>query len=181
MPNETLATQSLEIVTLWEDTICLRVYQKSLLPTDLLRAKKRLAKLSARGGAHHLADQPFFFYRVCVIIARQNGSATMGELSSALGVPLSTATRLVNQLAAGGYVKRATDPADRRIVRVALTAEGNSLYRAIHDFAQQRVQTALRRFTPRERTTLLALLHKALPALSEIVPPRALKSHDATS
>ncbi|MCI0476783.1 MAG: MarR family winged helix-turn-helix transcriptional regulator, partial [Anaerolineales bacterium] len=163
MPNGTLTSQSLEIVSLWEDAVCLHAVQKSLVPANLIRAKKRLAKLSAQGSARHFTDQPFFFYRVCVVIARQNGSATMGELSGALGIPLSTATRFVNRLAAGGYVERLADLSDRRIVRIALTTEGHTLYRTIHDFAQQRVETALRHFTPRERKVLLVLLNKALP------------------
>ena len=173
MSNVTLTTLSLEIVSLWEDAVCLHAYQKSLVPANLIRAKKRLAQLSTGGSARHFTDQPFFFYRVCVVIARQNGSATMGELSNALGIPLSTATRLVNRLAAGGYVERRTDPSDRRIVRIALTAEGHTLYRAIHDFAQQRVEIALRHFTPRERKALVTLLNKALPALIETDQPRA--------
>jgi len=166
MSKNTLTDQSLDLITLWEDAICLNTYDKSLFPANLLRAKRRLAKL-AGGSARHSTDQPFFFYRVCVIIARQNGSATMGELSNTLGVPLSTATRFVNRLAAGGYVKRATDPRDRRIVRITLTVEGNSLYRTIHDFAQQRIETVLRHFTPGERKTLLHLMTKALPALAD--------------
>jgi DNA-binding MarR family transcriptional regulator len=176
MSKPTLTDQSREIVSLWEDIVCLHAYQKSLVPANLIRAKKRLAQLSAQGNARHFTDQPFFFYRVCVIIARQNGTVTMGELGHALGVPLSTTTRLVNRLAAGGYVKRAHDPADRRIVRIALTAEGHALYRAIHDFAQQRVQAALRHFSARERRTLLVLLRKALPALTvaEQSPARSL-------
>jgi DNA-binding MarR family transcriptional regulator len=171
MSKNNLTDQSLELVTLWEDAVCLHPYEKSLFPANLLRAKKRLAKLAAGGSARHSTDQPFLFYRVCVVIARQSGSATMGELSNALGVPLSTTTRLVNRLAAGGYIKRAIDPRDRRIVRIALSAEGHALYRAIHDFAQQRIETALRHFTPGERKTLLTLMTKALPAFTDTNPP----------
>jgi DNA-binding MarR family transcriptional regulator len=166
MPNTSLNSQSLEIVSLWEDAVCLHTYQKSLIPADLIRAKKRLAQLSSDGGAHHSADQPFFFYRMCVILARQDGSATMGELSDALGIPLSTATRLVNRLDSGGYVKRLTDPRDHRIVRIVLTDEGKRLYKTIHDFAQQRVQAALHHFTTQERKVLVALLQKTVTALA---------------
>jgi DNA-binding MarR family transcriptional regulator len=168
MLDAKLNSQSFEIVSLWEDVVCLHTYQKSLIPADLIRAKKRLAQLSSDGGARHSADQPFFFYRMCVILVRQDGSATMGELSDALGIPFSTATRLVNRLDLGGYVERLIDPQDRRIVRIVLTDEGKRLYRTIHDFAQQRVQAALHRFTTRERKVLVALLQKTVTALADL-------------
>jgi DNA-binding MarR family transcriptional regulator len=168
MSDSALCSQSLEIISLWEDAVCLHSFQKSLIPADLVRAKKRLAKLSSEGGARHFADQPFFFYRVCVIIARQNGSATMGELSGALGLPLSTTTRIVDRLADGGYVVRSTDPEDHRIVRIALTDEGNKLHKTIHDFARQRVAAALHHFSPQERRDLVALLHKTVAVLADL-------------
>jgi DNA-binding MarR family transcriptional regulator len=168
MLDAKLNSQSFEIVSLWEDMVCLHTYQKSLIPADLIRAKKRLAKLSSDSGMRHSADQPFFFYRTCVILARQDGSATMGELSEALNIPLSTATRLVNRLDRSGYVERLTDPKDRRIVRIVLTEEGKRLYRTIHDFAQQRIQVALHHFTTRERKVLVALLHKTVTALADL-------------
>jgi DNA-binding MarR family transcriptional regulator len=166
MPKNSLSAQTLAIVSLWEDAVCLHAYEKSLFPPNWLRARKRLTQLAFDGHSRQPTDQPFFFYRVCVIIAR-HASITMGALSRTLGMPLSTTTRLVNRLSAGGYLKRSLDPTDRRIVRVALTPQGHALYRAIHSFAQQRVETMLKHLTPRERETLIALLTKALPALAE--------------
>ncbi len=168
MPDAKLYSQSLEIVSLWEDAVCLHAFQKSLIPADLLRAKKRLAKLSSAGKARRSSERPFLFYRICVVLARRDGSATMGELSSALGVPLSTATRLANRLERGGYVERLTDPDDHRVVRIMLTVEGKRLYQTIHDFAQQRVLSALDRFSTQERKQLVALLQKAIAALATL-------------
>jgi DNA-binding MarR family transcriptional regulator len=170
MSDPALGSQSLQIVSLWEDAVCLHTYQKSLIPADLIRAKKRLAKLSSDSGARHFTDQPFFFYRVCVVIARQNGSATMGELSEALGIPLSTTTRIVDRLAAGGYLERSTDPHDRRIVRIGLTDEGEKFYKVIHDFAQERVEAALRHFSAQERKHLVTLLQKTVTVLADTLP-----------
>lgn len=175
MTTRSLVAQTSAIVSLWEDAVCLHAYEKSLFPADWLRAKKNLAKLAFSGGARQSADQPFLFYRVCVIIAR-NDSITMSELSHTLGVPLSTTTRLVNRLSVGGYLRRSPDPDDRRVVRVTLTARGHALYRAIHSFAQQRVQTMLARLTPRERKTLIGLLSKALPTFAEMNEPPSSNS-----
>jgi DNA-binding MarR family transcriptional regulator len=168
MVNSKLRSDSLEIVSLWENAVCLHTYQKSLIPADLIRAKKRLTQLSSQGRARHATDQPFLFYRLCVILAQRDGSATMGELGDALGVPLSTATRLVNRLARGGFVERQTDPKDRRIVHIILTAEGKRLYHAFHDFAQQRIEVALSHFTAQERRQLVKLLRKTVIALADL-------------
>jgi DNA-binding MarR family transcriptional regulator len=161
-------SQSLEIVSLWEDAVCLHTYQNSLISPDLLRAKKRLAKLTSATGVRQFHDHPFSFYRICVIIARRSGSATMGELSEALRIPLSSATRIVNHLSTSGYIARLADPNDHRIVRVALTDEGQRFYTMLHDFAKQRVQTALHHLTSEERQQLVNLMRKVIPVLTDM-------------
>jgi DNA-binding MarR family transcriptional regulator len=48
----------------------------------------------------------------------------MSELADALGLQPATVTGLVDGLVEEGLVERRDDPADRRIVRVALTEKG---------------------------------------------------------
>src|ERR1700728_2049933 len=52
------------------------------------------------------------------------GSPTLGELAAAELVQPPTVTRLVASLESAGLVARETDGADRRVVRVTITAEG---------------------------------------------------------
>ena len=52
------------------------------------------------------------------------GSPTLGELAAAELVQPPTVTRLVTSLETAGLVARETDDADRRVVRVKITAEG---------------------------------------------------------
>jgi len=91
----------------------------------------------------------------------------MGELSQALDVPLSSATRIVDHLVKHEYAQRLADPDDRRIVRVSLTDTGQRLFRGLDEFIQSRLEQILRHFTPEEQETLLGLLRKLLSALSE--------------
>jgi DNA-binding MarR family transcriptional regulator len=51
-------------------------------------------------------------------------SPTLGELAAAEQVQPPTVTRLVASLESAGLVARETDGADRRVVRVTITAEG---------------------------------------------------------
>jgi len=92
----------------------------------------------------------------------------MGELSNALSVPLSTATRIVDWLVDNGYAQRLPDQEDRRIVRVALTDVGQEMHTIIDSYIRQRVQQILSCLTFEERAMLLTLVGKVVATLKEI-------------
>jgi len=107
------------------------------------------------------------FYRACSSIYPK-GDITMGEFSSALSVPLSTATRIADWLVDHGYIQRLPDTDDRRVVRVALTDTGRELFRAIDQYIRQRMQQILSSLTVEERTILLTLVGKVVSGLEEV-------------
>ena len=94
-------------------------------------------------------------------------SLSMGELSDALSVPLSTATRVVNTLVERGYVHRFNDPDDRRVVRVTFTPKGRKLYRFIESRISERVRKITTYLTKEEMATLTNLLSKVALAVRE--------------
>ncbi len=51
-------------------------------------------------------------------------SMTMGELSSALSIDNSTLTRLADRLVKQGFIERARDSSDRRVLNLMLTQAG---------------------------------------------------------
>ncbi|MFC2068509.1 MarR family winged helix-turn-helix transcriptional regulator [Chloroflexota bacterium] len=106
------------------------------------------------------------FYRACSSIYPK-GNITMGEFSSALSVPLSTATRIADWLVDHGYIQRLSDTDDRRVVRIALTDTGNELYKAIDQYIRQRMQQILSSLTAEERKVFLALVGKVVSGLKE--------------
>ena len=55
------------------------------------------------------------------------GVFTMTELSRANGVSVSTMTSMVDRMIQGGLLERLRDGADRRIVRVGLSAAGKTM------------------------------------------------------
>jgi DNA-binding MarR family transcriptional regulator len=107
------------------------------------------------------------FYRVSSSM-RGKDNVTMGELSSALSVPLSTATRMVDWLVSSGYAQRLPDAEDRRIVRVALTDSGRELRRTIERYTSERVQQILSCLTPEEQAMLFSCIRKVVAALKGI-------------
>jgi len=104
------------------------------------------------------------FYRVSSSM-RGKDNVTMGELSSALSVPLSTATRMVDWLVSSGYAQRLPDAEDRRVVRVALTDSGRDLHRTIERYTSERVQQILCCLTAEEQAMLSSCIGKVLVAL----------------
>jgi DNA-binding MarR family transcriptional regulator len=93
---------------------------------------------------------------------------TMGELGSALSVPLSTATRIVDSLVGRGYLERFPDSADRRIVRVRLTHKGNEVFQFIDSRIAEHVKELASSLSSDEMATLMKLLGKVAFAANKL-------------
>jgi DNA-binding MarR family transcriptional regulator len=61
------------------------------------------------------------------------GPLRMGALAGELGVTVATASRTVDALAERGFVRRASDPADARAVRVVSTPRGRREHRLLRE------------------------------------------------
>jgi DNA-binding MarR family transcriptional regulator len=107
------------------------------------------------------------FHKIGLVLANAQEPVSMGEVSRALEVPLSTATRLMDWLVKNDYAHRLPDPEDRRIVRMALTDEGRKLYQTINQYMLERLERVMRHFSPEERESILALLRKLYVVLEE--------------
>lgn len=106
------------------------------------------------------------FYRVSSSLQRDH-SLSMGELSNALSVPFSKATRIVDGLVTDGYLTRLPDPDDRRVIKVALTQEGTKLHKTIESFTGEHVQDILAGLTSEEKEILFVLIRKVVAALQK--------------
>lgn len=90
----------------------------------------------------------------------EHGPATMSEISSLLGMALSSTTGLIDRLVERRLVERARPESDRRTVRVMLTTRGK---RALQTYTADRIRLArgmLERLEPRERDVLLGFFRK---------------------
>jgi DNA-binding MarR family transcriptional regulator len=154
-----------EIINIIRRLFYLRHRLKPVLPEDLLDiAPLRGERQEPNPGA---ADDYNVLFDIGAILAQQQEPVTMGELGRALGVPLSTATRIVNWLVKSGYAERRPDPEDRRVVRVALTEQGQTLNRTAEAFIRRRLEMWLQRLTPEECQMLVILMSKFVDALEE--------------
>ncbi len=72
--------------------------------------------------------------RVLVYLREHPGAAT-GDIARNMSVTSSNITRLVDRLVEQGFVRRDEDPADRRYLRHALTAEGEAVLGSVQQKA----------------------------------------------
>jgi DNA-binding MarR family transcriptional regulator len=90
----------------------------------------------------------------------ERGPSNMTDISSELGLALSSTTGVVDRLVERKVVERARPEDDRRTVRVMLTSRGK---RAIDGFNADRIrlgQAMLERLEPKQREVLLDLFRR---------------------
>jgi len=95
------------------------------------------------------------------------GESTISDLAAVLGVSLSAVTSLVDRLVNDELVERRHSEEDRRLVLVRLTPRGEQVLAAKQAASTQLIAAAFASLTPREISTLTALLEKATVNLTE--------------
>ncbi len=138
----------------------------AVVPADLNDLKERLVEIEPEC-CPVSANEYNLFYRTGAILSDALKPLTMSDLSEALAVPLSSATRTIDWMVKNEFAERLPDPADRRVVRVNLTGKGRRYYRGINEFILARIEHVLRRLKPEERTNLVALLRKVVAVMEE--------------
>ena len=138
--------------------------------------KKSSLRPAARSGAETIEDLAHFRYalrkflrfsesraRECGITPQQHqlmlgvagftgrGSATISELAEFLQEKNHSVVGLVERAVRGGLVRRAGDPADRRLVVISLTPRGRATLSRLSRLHRDEVQRIRSGFLPRRR------------------------------
>ena len=124
----------------------------AFLLADVVRLMRRDFRARATGLGLTPALSRLLFY-----VAREPGSR-QAELAGVLDVTPVTLGRMVDRLAAKGYVRRRPDPADRRAFRVYVAARGAPLLARMAQIATLTSERATRGLQRREQR----LLYEAL-------------------
>lgn len=82
-------------------------------------------------------------HQLSVLMLLRGRSVTMRELAKELDVGESAATAVVDRLVRQGLVIRQDDPADRRVVRLALSGTGGSLVTKLNETACRKTASVL--------------------------------------
>jgi DNA-binding MarR family transcriptional regulator len=112
------------------------------------------------------------------------GSLTSGELASRTGMSTGATTRLIDRLERAGYVRRTTDPADRRKVVVEQVPDATTRIDEIVGPARHKITAILARYTPEQVDLLFDYFAHAAPAYrdaTEEIRGTALRAPPATS
>jgi DNA-binding MarR family transcriptional regulator len=112
-----------------------------------------------------LIAEPPNMHRIATML-HGDPKPTMGELSKALSLPLSTLSRIVSVLEEQGFAKRLPDAQDGRVVRVGLTDAGLQIYEAMLSHGVRNAERVLDCLTVEEQIILLTLLGKVASNLN---------------
>ena len=104
--------------------------------------------------------------RVLVIIGTRD-RVKASDISHALDIHPSSATRLCDKLVTGAWIDRRVDPDDRRQVALHLTHNGSALLATVMDHRRRDLQRVLDALTPRDRDNLNRCLTLISDALGE--------------
>jgi DNA-binding MarR family transcriptional regulator len=100
-------------------------------------------------------------------VLSDRGGLPQSELGRHLRLEKSTVSRLVDQLAGRGWVRRVTGDGDGRRRRVELTGEGRTAAQDIARRRAARMARLLDRIPEAERPAVLAVLETLVDAASE--------------
>jgi DNA-binding MarR family transcriptional regulator len=95
-------------------------------------------------------------------------SMSMKELASQLHCDGSFVTAIADALEERGLARRETDPNDRRIKNLVLTAKGEEMRARVHEVFDN--VPGARRLDPEDREAFLRMLHKMVAGESAAVP-----------
>ncbi|GAB3485209.1 MarR family winged helix-turn-helix transcriptional regulator [Amycolatopsis cihanbeyliensis] len=93
------------------------------------------------------------------------GQLRLGDLAAKEGVAAATMSRIVAALVESGYVRRESDPIDRRAWLATATEEGRRLVSGVRSTRVQELGRRIDRLPDEQREALVA----ALPALESLL------------
>lgn len=110
--------------------------------------------------------QPGEFYKIKLTMPQfvilnflsHHDGATMTDIAKFLNVTTAAVTGLVDRLARDGYIKRAHDPKDRRVVKVVTTEKGKKLMASANNKRKEMTVELFGKISQKEREEYLKIL-----------------------
>ena len=137
--------------------ICVPTTRQAAKPAELtdavLGASRVLVAVAARSLAEHEDEVSISQYRALVLLASR-GPQRPVDLAEALAIDPSTATRLCDRLVRKRLITRRRQGADRREVRLDLTARGRQLVDRVTTRRRLEIEGVLEKIPVGERNAL---------------------------
>jgi len=133
---------------------------------ELMPAIGRVRRLLRRAaGTTFPRDRLTASQREVVLLVATRPGSPVSQVAEELGLATNTVSTLVSRLIADGWLLRETDPADRRVIRLRLTAAAQAEADTVLARRRVALRDALRELPPGQLDDLRAAL-AALEALS---------------
>lgn len=105
-------------------------------------------------------------WRILAVLSAHDG-CSLSELADFTVKEQSVMSRVADQMARDGYVRREADAGDRRVVRLYLADKGKRLFGRLFPLAQAHHERAAGGLSAAEQKTLARLLHKMLDGIGD--------------
>ena len=124
---------------------------------------RRLTNLMLPRAEARFADKDLTFTHWVIFMCLRDGIAdTCADIARHMGYYSGAVTRLVDQLEKRGFVARRRSTTDRRVVHLALTAEGKAMAKALTPSTMNFWNEMLEDFSAAEAEMLIELLQRLL-------------------
>lgn len=134
----------------------------------LLRRAYALARKNTADALDGLGDiSPV---QASALLTLADGAMTQAALSRRIDMEPANTHGLIKRMAAAGLIDARPDPANRRLVLVALTDAGSALTPRIEERLGHSTEATLAALSPDESATLLALLRRLIAGTPGIGP-----------
>ena len=88
----------------------------------------------------------------------RQGEPKMTDISKMLNVTTAAVTGIVDKLVKYGYVTRKSDPEDRRIIKIKITAKGNDMVKRLIEHRRRMIVDMFSKVSEEERDAYLRIL-----------------------
>jgi DNA-binding MarR family transcriptional regulator len=99
------------------------------------------------------------------------GACNMSRIAKLVGCTVPAATGVVDKLVRAGLVRRESDDNDRRVIRIAMTAQGRKALAQLKRIHEQRLEEVLEHLPPEKREELInsfGRIHEILCELEDV-------------
>jgi len=105
-----------------------------------------------------------------LLVLREHGQLTMGELCAKMYLACSTATDLIDRMERNGLIERVRDTADRRVIRLRVLPKGSELIERVLEARQNYLANAMTGLGANDKARLVRALQQLCSVLSREVP-----------
>lgn len=142
---------------------------------DLERLLRTVSSIIKRRGRDILADfditPPQFN---ALLILRNEGKLTIGELGEKMYLACSTATDLIDRMERNGLVERMRDSNDRRVIRLQVKDKGTEMHEAVMTARKRYLSSVLEKISVEETKIMI----EGMKHLEQLMTDQTLDSRN---